>query len=45
MQKRKVIWTKQAVKQFNAAIKFIRKDSEQNAFKVKETILNKINGL
>jgi plasmid stabilization system protein ParE len=45
MQEREVTWTRQAVRQFNAAIKFIRKDSEQNADKVKETILNKINGL
>jgi plasmid stabilization system protein ParE len=45
MQRRKVTWTRQAVKQLNAAIKFIRKDSEQNADKVKEIILDKINGL
>jgi plasmid stabilization system protein ParE len=45
MKKRKVTWTKQAFKQFNAAIKFIRKDSEQNADKVKEALLDKINGL
>ena len=31
-----------ATKQFNAAIKFIKKDSEQNAEKVKITLLNKI---
>jgi plasmid stabilization system protein ParE len=45
MQERKVTWTRQAVKQLNAAIKFIRKDSGQNADKVMETILDKINGL
>ncbi len=38
---RKITWTKSATKQFKAAIKFIRKDSEQNADKVKETILKK----
>ncbi|NOT93373.1 type II toxin-antitoxin system RelE/ParE family toxin [Ferruginibacter sp.] len=45
MQKRKVTWTKQAFKQFNAAIKFIRKESDQNADKVKATLLDKINDL
>ncbi len=42
MEKRKITWTRQAFKQFNAAIKFIRKDSEQNADKVKEALLDKI---
>lgn len=41
-KKRKVTWTKLAAKQFAAAIKFIRKDSEQNAEKVKAVILDKI---
>ena len=45
MKKRRVTWTKHAFRQFNAAIKFIRKDSEQNADKVKEILLDKINGL
>jgi plasmid stabilization system protein ParE len=45
MAKRKITWTKNATRQFKAAIKFIREDSEQNAEKVKETILDKINGL
>jgi plasmid stabilization system protein ParE len=45
MTKRKVTWGKIAARDFNAAIKYIRKDSEQNADKVKEVILNKINGL
>jgi plasmid stabilization system protein ParE len=45
MGKRKVTWGKRAARDFNAAIKYIRKDSEQNADKVKEIILNKINGL
>ena len=45
MTKRKVTWGKLAAREFNAAIKYIRKDSEQNADKVKEIILNKINGL
>lgn len=42
IKKRKVIWTKLATKQFASAIKFIRKDSEQNAEKVKGIILDKI---
>jgi hypothetical protein len=45
MKTRKVSWTKLATKQFRAAIEFIREDSEQNAEKVKVTILNKIDGL
>ena len=45
MAKRKVTWTKRATLQFNAAIGRIRKDSEQNADKVKEKILDKINDL
>ncbi len=45
MGKRKVTWGKRAAREFNAAIKYIRKDSVQNADKVKEVILNKINGL
>jgi len=45
MRKRKVTWGKRAAREFNAAIKYIRKDSEQNADNVKEIILNKINGL
>lgn len=45
IKKRKIIWTKLATKQFNAAIKFIKEDSEQNAEKVKTTLLNKIIGL
>ena len=45
MKKRRVTWTKQALKQFNAAIKFIKKDSEQNADKVKAVLLDKINEL
>lgn len=45
MAKRKVTWTKRATLQFNAAIKYIRRDSEQNADNVKEKILVKINEL
>jgi plasmid stabilization system protein ParE len=45
MPKRKVTWTKKAIVQFNAAIKHIRKDSDQNADKVKEKILSKIDQL
>jgi len=42
MGKRKVSWSKRATLEFNAAIKYIRQDSEQNADKVKEKILDKI---
>jgi plasmid stabilization system protein ParE len=45
MAKRKVTWGKRAAREFNAAIKYIRKESEQNADKVKEIILSKINAL
>jgi plasmid stabilization system protein ParE len=45
MTKRKITWTKRATHQFNAAIEYIRKDSGQNADKVKEKILDKINEL
>ena len=45
MGKRKVTWGKRAAREFNAAIKYIRKDSEQNADNVKEIMLNKINAL
>jgi plasmid stabilization system protein ParE len=45
MAKRKVTWTKRATRQFNAAIEYIRQDSQQNADKVKEKILVKINAL
>lgn len=45
MSKRKVTWAKRAIRQFNAAIEYIRQDSEQNADKVKERLLSKINEL
>ncbi len=35
-------WTKRSVWQFNAAIEHIRKDSDQQADRVKEKILEKI---
>ncbi len=41
MAKRKVTWTKLATRQFDAAIDHIRKQSPQNADKVKEKILQK----
>ncbi len=43
MADKKIIWTKLATKQFNAAIEYIRKDSDQKAEKVKIKIINKIN--
>lgn len=45
MINRKVTWTKAAINQFNKIIEYIRKDSEQNADKVKEKILYKVNQL
>ena len=45
MATRKVSWTKTAVKQFNNAINYIREDSEKQAEKVKQIILNKVNKL
>lgn len=42
MAKRKVTWTKRATRQFNAIIEYIRKDSDQNADKVKEKMLTAI---
>lgn len=45
MAQRKVTWTKRATRQLNAAIEYIRHDSEQQADKVKEKILDKINQL
>lgn len=43
--KRKIIWTKILALQLNAAIEYIRLDSNQNADNVKEKILNKVNEL
>jgi len=42
IKRRKITWTKQATKQLSEAIKFIRKDSDQNAEKVKTAILGKV---
>jgi len=41
-QERKITWAPRAIKQFNAAIEYIRQDSFQNADSVKEKILSKI---
>lgn len=45
MKKRKISWDKQALKYFQAGIKYIREDSPQNADKVKKEILEKISEL
>ena len=45
MAKRKVTWTKRATRQLNAAIECIRHGSPQNAGRVKERILDKVNEL
>ena len=41
MEKRKIKWDKPALIYFSETIRYIRKDSEQNAKKVKEEILAK----
>jgi plasmid stabilization system protein ParE len=45
MAERKITWTVKAIRQFDVAIKYIRHDSDQNADKVKEKILSKVNQL
>ena len=45
MGKRKVTWTKVATQQLNEIIKYIRLHSEQNADKVRERIIDKVNQL
>jgi len=45
MKKRKIIWDKLALIYFSDAIRYIRKDSPNNADKVKTEILEKISEL
>ena len=45
MKKRKIRWDKPALIYFSEAVRYIRKDSAQNADKVKEEILAKISKL
>ena len=45
MAKRKVTWTKRATLQLNAAIEYIRQESDKNADAVKARILDKVNEL
>jgi plasmid stabilization system protein ParE len=45
MKRIKILWDKQALHYFHDAIKYIRKDSPQNADKVKREVLEKINEL
>ncbi len=45
MNKRKITWDKEALNYFRETIKYIRKDSPQNADKVKKEILEKISEL
>ena len=45
MINRKVTWTRAAMNQFDKIIGYIRKDSEQNAGRVKKKILDKVNQL
>jgi plasmid stabilization system protein ParE len=42
---RKITWSPRALKQFSAAIQYIRQESFQNAESVKERILSKIGRL
>jgi len=45
MDKRKIVWDKQALNYFRESIRYIRQDSPQNADKVKKEVLEKINEL
>lgn len=45
MDKRKILWDKQALNYFRESIRYIRQDSPQNADKVKKEVLEKINEL
>jgi plasmid stabilization system protein ParE len=45
MNKRKIIWDKQALNYFHESIRYIRQESPQNAEKVKREVLEKINEL
>jgi plasmid stabilization system protein ParE len=45
MDKRKIVWDKQALNYFRESIQYIRQDSPQNADKVKKEVLEKINEL
>lgn len=45
MKKRKINWDKQAAHYFRESIRYIRRDSPQNAEKVKKEILEKIDEL
>ena len=45
MANRKISWDTQALQQFNAAIKYIARDSVQGAEKVRQDILKKIDRL
>jgi len=42
---KKISWDKQAITNFREAIKYIRKESNQNADKVKSAVLDKIDDL
>lgn len=45
MANRKIVWSKTALKQFEAAINYIGEDSIQNAEKVRREILEKIENI
>ena len=45
MKKRKIAWDKQALNNFREAIRYIRKDSPQDADKVKKEVIEKIDEL
>ncbi|HXB95443.1 MAG TPA: type II toxin-antitoxin system RelE/ParE family toxin [Puia sp.] len=45
MKTRKITWDRQALLYFREAVRYIRKDSLQNADKVKKEVLEKINEL
>jgi hypothetical protein len=45
MKTRKISWDRQAINYFSEAIRYIRKDSPQNADKIKNEILKNISEL
>ena len=45
MTNRKITWSKTALKQLEAAVKYIAEDSIQNAGKVKQEVLEKVERL
>lgn len=45
MQERKIHWDEQAIKYFSKSIAYIRKDSPQNAEKIRDELIKQVNAL